>query len=190
MTGLLLAMTLLAQDTVPPGFGSLRRDDLAIRFRTAQVEIQLLPLDESVIRLLAPDTYRSFSALLKQRAADLVDAAERGAVSDPKIFMVTFLGVVPAARFSPEDLTLTSRGRLYRPVGIVPLSPRWSSYQLDAREQASALYLFDSAVELDEPLTAAYQGQANESWARAVTLLQRERARAAARARSAEPPKP
>ena len=181
---------LSAQDTVPPGYGSLRRDDVAIRFRTGQVEIQLLPLDEQVIRLLAPDTYQSLSSLLRTRAPELSDASARAGISRPTVFMVTFLGVVPAARFSPEDVTITSRSRLYRPLGIVPLSPRWSSYQLEAREQAAALYLFEEGIPLSEPLTVSYQGLANDAWARAVTLLERERARAAARARTAVEPSP
>ncbi len=188
---LLVAATLLVQDTVPPGFGSLRRDDVAIRFRTPQVEIQLLPLDEQVIRLLAPDTYQSLAALLRTRGDDVAQAAERAGLGRPMVFMVTFLGVVPAARFSPDDVTITSRGRLFRPAAIVPLSPRWSSYQLDAREQAAALYLYEDGIGLAEHLTVTYQGMQNDAWGRAVSLLERERARAAARAASAtEPPRP
>ena len=190
MTVLLLAAALLAQDTVPGGYGSLRRDDISVRFRTQQVEVQLVPLDERVIRLLAPDTYRSYTSLLKTRATDLFNAASRAAVSNPQVFMVTFLGVVPAARFAPDDLTITSRGRLYRPVGIVPLSPRWSSYQLEAREQAVALYLYEEGIGLDEPFTVTYLGVANESWARSVPLLQREAARVAARVGTSPAPTP
>lgn len=182
---LLAATVLMVQDTVPPGFGSLKRDDVAIRFRTAQVEIQLLPLDEPVIRLLAPDTYQSLSSLLRTRAADLNDAASRAGVTRPMVFMVTFFGGVPAARFAPDDLTITSRGRLFRPVGIVPLSPRWGTNQLEAREQAAALYLYEAGIGLAEHLIVSYQGMTNDSWGRAVSLLERERARAAARAGTA-----
>ena len=47
---------LSAQDTIPIGFGTLKRDDIVVRFATDQVEIQVLPLAQSVIRLLLPDT--------------------------------------------------------------------------------------------------------------------------------------
>ncbi len=189
----LLPFPLSAQgDTVPTGYGTLRRDDVSVRFRTQQVEVQLVPLHEQVIRLLAPDTYKSYHSLLQTRKRELLDAAARANVSQPQIMMVTFLGVVPAARFAPDDLTITSRGRLYRPVGIIPLSPRWSNYQLEAREQAAALYLYEEGVGLDEPFTVTYLGVANESWGRSVPLLQRERARVAARIESspASPPSP
>src|SRR5437867_11327754 len=127
-----------AQDTLPAGFGTLKRDDIVVRFATDQLEIQVLPLAEQVIRLLAPDTYRSLAQLLKTKGRAVADAAQRAGVDRPTLVMVTFFGLLPQARFSPEDVNVTSRGRLFRPVGIVPLSPRWSSYQLDAHEQAVA----------------------------------------------------
>jgi hypothetical protein len=181
---LLLAATLLTvQDTVPTGYGSLRRDDIAIRFRTPQVEIQLLPLDEQVIRLLAPDTYRSLASLLRTRKAELERASANGGVTEPAIWMVTFFGVVPQARFTPDEVNITSRGRLFRPVGIVPIAPQWQSQQLEAREQAAALYVFGDGIGLFEQLTVSYQGQSNDAWARAVPVLERERARVLARAK-------
>jgi len=69
--------TVAAQDTIPPGYGTLRRDDVVMRFSTGTVEIQVLPLDEQVIRLLAPDTYRSLSRLVQSRTDDI--AEPRGA---------------------------------------------------------------------------------------------------------------
>jgi hypothetical protein len=175
----------LAQDTLPPGYGTLRRDDITIRFRTSTVEIQVLPLDEQVIRLLAPDTYRSLVQLIHSKAGDIADAAARGGTDHPALVMVTFLGVVPGARFSPEDLNITSRGRLFRPIGIVPLSPTWSSNQLDARQQAAALYLFEPGISVREQLTVSYQGMTNDAWTNSIRLLDQERARVKARAQSA-----
>ena len=42
------SVRLAAQDTVPAGFGTLKRDDIVVRFATEQLEIQILPLDEQV----------------------------------------------------------------------------------------------------------------------------------------------
>jgi len=177
-----LLVCLMAQDTVPAGYGTLRRDDIAVRLATGTIEVQVLPLDEQVIRLLAPDTYRSLTELVRSRAADLTDAAARGSTQNPTLVMVTFLGVVPQARFNPEELTITSRGRLFRPIGIVPLSPTWSSFQLDARQQAAALYLFDPGISFAEQLTVSYQGLSSEAWSHSLRLLDQERARVRARA--------
>src|SRR2546425_2139134 len=172
---------LACQDTIPAGYGTLRRDDLAVRLATGTIAIQVLPLDAQVIRLLAPDTYRSLTALVKSRATDIADAAARGSTQNPTLVMVTFLGVVPQARFNPEELYITSRGRLFRPIGIVPLSPTWSSFQLDARQQAAAIYLFEPGISFDEQLTVSYQGLSSDAWSHAVRLLDQERARVKAR---------
>jgi len=175
------ACRLVSQDTIPARFGTLRRDDVAIRLATGTIEVQVLPLDEQVIRLLAPDTYRSLTQLAQSRAAEIGEAAARGGTENPTLVMVTFLGVVPQARFNPEDLTITSRGRLFRPIGIVPLSPTWSSFQLDARQQAAAIYLFEPGISVREQLTVSYQGLSSDAWSHSLRLLDQERARVKAR---------
>ena len=185
VSALLAAVLLVAQDTVPPGYGSLKRDDIVVRFATATVEIQCLPLDEQVIRLLATDTYQSLTQLIKSRADDITAAADRAGVDHPTLVLVTFYGLVPQARFNPEDLNISSRGRLFRPVGIVPLSPTWGSYQLDARQQAVAIYLFEDGITFRESLSISYQGLTNEAWGRALRLLDQERSRVRARAQAA-----
>jgi hypothetical protein len=179
---------LAAQDTIPPGFGSLKRDDIVVRFATGTVQIQCLPLDEQVIRLLAPDTYRSLSELIRSRRDDITAAAQRSGLDEPTLVLVTFYGLVPQARFNPEDLNISSRGRLFRPAGIVPLSPTWGSYQLDARQQAVAIYLFEDGITFRESLSISYQGQTNEAWGRALRLLDQERSRVRARAQAAPAP--
>jgi hypothetical protein len=183
-----LAAPLAAQDTVPPGFGTLKRDDIVVRFATGNLEIQCLPLDEQVIRLLATDTYKSLTQLMQSRKDDITAAAERAGVVKPTLVLVTFYGLVPQTRFNPEDLNISSRGRLFRPAGIVPLSPTWGSYQLDARQQAVAIYLFDDGITFRESLSVSYQGLTNESWGRALRLLDQERSRVRARAQAAPAP--
>lgn len=178
---------LSAQDSVPTGYGTLRRDDIVVRLTTGQVELQVLPLDQQVIRLLAPDTYQSLTSLLQSRGAGIDDAAVRAGVDQPTLVMVSFLGIVPQARFTPEDVNITSRGRLFRPVGIVPITPTWSSYQLDARQQAVAIYLFEPGIGFREQLTVSYQGLTSDAWSRAIRALERERARVLSRAQQSPP---
>jgi hypothetical protein len=179
--------SLAAQDTIPPGYGTLKRDDIVVRFATGNLEIQCLPLDQQVIRLLATDTYKSLTQLMQSRQDDINAAAERAGVVHPTLLLVTFYGLVPQARFNPEDLSISSRGRLFRPAGIVPLSPTWGSYQLDARQQAVAIYLFDDGITFRESLSVSYQGLTNESWGRALRLLDQERSRVRARAQASPP---
>ena len=174
---------LTAQDTVPAGYGSLRRDQILIRFAAQEVELHVLPLDEQVIRLLAPDTYRSLRALLDSRRGEIDRAASQAGTRGPTLVLVTFFGVVPEARFAPEHVSILSRSRLYRPLGMAPLGPGWNRLQLEASQQAVAIYLFDEGISFREPVTVTYQQVANDSWAGAIAVLDRERARVSARAR-------
>lgn len=168
-------------DTVPPGFGTLRRDDITLRFATPTLQLQILPLDERITRLLAPDTYQSLTQLIQSRQKEITDAAARAGLTNPALVLVTFYGQAPGARFTPEDVQIETRGRLYRPQAIVPLSPTWSTLQLDLRQQAVAIYLFDNGLSWTEDASASYQG-AEAAWSHSHQLLQQERARVRARA--------
>ena len=181
------SVPLAAQDSIPVGYGSLRRDDIVVRLSTGQVEMQLLPLDEQVIRLLAPDTYQSLRSLLQSRQSDLADAAQRAGIDPPVLIMVSFFGLVPQARFTPEEITVTSRGRQFRPAGIVPISANWSSYLLEARQQAVAIYLFEPGIGFREQLTVSYAGRSSDAWTRALQVLDRERTRVRSRALQTPP---
>lgn len=171
-------------DTVPPGFGSLRRDDIVLRFATDQLQLQILPLDERVIRLLAPDTYRSLVQLIQSRQRDITDAASRAGLTSWTLVMATFYGQVQGARFTPEDVQIETRGQSFRPQAIVPLSPTWNTLQLDQRQQAVGIYLYDGGISWFEDLSASYQTSPPVPWSRSLQLLQRERARVQARAQT------
>jgi hypothetical protein len=168
---------LSAQDSLPAGYGTLRRDDIAVRITTDQVDIQVLPLPEGIIRLLLPDTYRSLSDLIRNRRASIDSLATQTGTPHPTLVLVTFVGLVPQARFNPEDVNIASAGQLFRPVGMVPVSPGWGSYQLDARAQATAIYLFDEGISFREDLIVSYQTRSSNAWSRSVRVLDQERAR-------------
>ena len=48
---------------IPAGFGKLRQESIAIELRPSDVIVRMTPLDESVIRTLAPDSYRALREL-------------------------------------------------------------------------------------------------------------------------------
>src|SRR4051812_33679388 len=52
---------------IPSGYGSLRQDEVAIRVQTTSLVVRAIPLDESVIRTLSPDSYRALHDLLASR---------------------------------------------------------------------------------------------------------------------------
>ena len=178
------AVAAAAQDTLPIGFGTLRRDDIVLGFATDQLELQILPLNQQVIRLLAPDTYRSLAQLIRSKDSLITDAARRAGLTATTLVLVTFFGKASGARFVPEDVTITSRGRQFRPLGFVPLSPTWNTQQLDLRQQAVAIYLYEDGIGWYEDLTVGYQSFSNAGWGHSMRLLQQERSRVLARAQS------
>jgi hypothetical protein len=69
----------------------------------------------------------------------------------------------------------------------VPLTPRFSSQQLNVREQVSAIYIFEERLPVTDDFTFSYQGRVSEDWQNKQRLLDRERGRVAARSRVSRP---
>ena len=75
------------------------------------------------------------------------------------------------------------RSREFRPLGIVPFSGRFTSQQLDVREQVSGIYLFEEDLPVEDSFSILYTGQRSDDWQAKQRTLDRERARVALRAR-------
>lgn len=200
MRGVVLAIALAAvlplellvgqQDTTdypPAGFGTLRQEAISIGFRTNEFEIQVVPLDERIIRLVAPDTYRSLHRLKSTKSADLDAVATRYGLRTPNVFLVRFFALQPSVRFEPEFLTITSQNRLFRALEIIPLSPLWSGRQLNQRETATAIYVFEDGIRILDPMTLAYSFASTDRWGVIVRTLETERAAVIARAAGRRP---
>jgi hypothetical protein len=174
------------EDIPPAGFGTLKLDDIALLFSTSDVRVRVLPLDERVIRLLAPDSYESLSGLKRLKAADIDSAGRAFGITDPTLFLVSFFGLKERAPFTPEELTVQSRGRFFRPVAFVPMSPRWGERQVALRESAVAVALYEPGIALfDDQLLVSYGSVTTGAWAQVARLLDRERAAVLSRAAAA-----
>jgi hypothetical protein len=171
----------------PPGFGSLKQSDLALRVRSDELEVRLVPLDERVTRLLARDAYQSLQGLVHSRRASIDSVARLSGISAPGLALVSFFGGREGTRFDPSTLNLEIRNQLFRPRGIVPFTPRFTSQQLNLREQVTAIYIFDELLPVTDDFTFSYQGRVSEDWQNKQQVLDRERARVAARSRLARP---
>ncbi|MBI4541928.1 MAG: hypothetical protein HY705_02745, partial [Gemmatimonadetes bacterium] len=186
--GLLLAAALgvpaAAQtyDLPPAGFGTLRQDQVAVRIAAPDLQVRVLPLDERVIRLLAADTYRSLRQLVQSRAGDMAAAARAAGHDSVVAFVVTYFAIQPQVRFNADQLYISSQSAFFRPIGIVPLTPRWSEYQLDQRQQASAIYLFEPGIAVLRPFTVSYGERSSDAWTGSLRTLHGEHARVLARA--------
>lgn len=161
---------------LPAGYGTLRQDDVAIRLQLPDVLVRLIPLDERIIRTLSPDSYRALRDLAESRRAQIVRASALRGQQRSRVWYASFFGLAPDARFSPLELTVSSNGRDFRPIDLIPLSTNFGEQRLQPRETQSALYLFDDAVESDQPLTVTLGASSSDSWAATLRVIERERA--------------
>lgn len=172
----------LSPNAIPPGFGKLRQDDIALKFQLPGVQVKAIPLDESVIRVLSPDSYRALRDLLESRRVEVGRVAQRYQLRDRHVWYLSFYGLEPEARFTPQDVFVTSVGRDFRPLEILPLSSGFGQQSLAQREVQSALYIFEDGINLEQPLTVTVESRPNLNWSGTLRLIERERAMIRSRA--------
>ncbi|MBC7789429.1 MAG: hypothetical protein H7Z74_05765 [Anaerolineae bacterium] len=167
---------------VPPGYGALRQDEIAIRFTFPAMQVRVLPLDESVIRLLAPDSYRALRDLHEGQKDAIAVMAQRHNLRRPSLWYISYFGLEPEARFSPMEVLITAGGRDFRPLELIPLTSGFGEQRLRQRETHSAIFVFDGAIDVSQPLTVTVEGEQNGSWGSTLRNIERERSRARSRA--------
>lgn len=187
------ATPVVSEDTaglafLPPGYGTLRQDEIAIRMQPPGIAVRAIPLDEALIRLLTPDSYRTLRDLRMSVAATLTTVSRRLGGRAVESWLVSFYGVEPDVRFTPMDLIITSAGRDFRPLELVPLSAGFGEQRLRQRETQSAIYVFDADVKVDQPLTVTFMTDRSEIWEQLLPRIERERALVRARASRATQP--
>ena len=165
---------------VPSGYGTLFQDQFSLVLQRRGLLIKVTPLDETVIRLAAPDTYTRLHGLAESNRNALESSAR---VSDPSLFLVSFFSRQPNLTYEPEDLHILNRGLRYRPRGIRAVTPGWGEQRLGQEESQLAVYAFVGAIDLEIDLAIEYQGEQNTGWGAILSTLRAERARVRGRAR-------
>ena len=161
---------------IPAGFGKLRQESIAIELRPSDVIVRMTPLDESVIRTLAPDSYRALRELAESRRPTIARLASQHGLLRGNLWYVSFYGLAADAKFSPLELTITSGGHEFRPVEVIPLQAGFGEQRLQARETQTALYLFEDALDVNQPLVVSLGTERNTSWTTRLSAIEQERA--------------
>ena len=162
-------------DLPPAGYGTIRSDQLSIRLALDDIELRFLPLDERVLRLISKDGYDAITGLIASRRAAIDSAAAGAALATPGLALVTFFALRADARFDPENVSLLYRNQFWRPVAIVPVTANFTGRQLPVRQQASAIFLFDSPLPVYEQFDVAYGTVQSGAWQEALRRIDRER---------------
>ena len=160
----------------PPGYGTLRQDEISLSLTSGALRILVTPLEESATRVTAPDTYRRLSSMSNahRNAPGIGESAP--------LFLVSFFSEQPDERFVPEEVQLVSRGIRLRPSAIIAVTPSWGERRLRQRVTEMAVYAFSSTVDLESDLTLVYGLDQTSAWSVILRRIQAERARARARA--------
>ena len=177
----------LARDSsaqlVPPGFGSLRQDDIALRVAQFGLQVRALPLDETVIRVLSPDSYHALRDLVTSQGERLRALQRRTALPRLSVWYVSFFALQQGeTRFSPMEFNISNVGRDFQPLDVIPLSPGFGSQRLRQREVQHALYVFDGQIDVNQPLAIVYETARNDEWSILLQRIERERALVRSRA--------
>lgn len=170
---------------VPPGFGTLRQDDIALRVAQFGLQVRAIPLDETVIRVLSPDSYRALRDLVASQRDRLAQLQRRTALPRLSLWYVSFFALEQGeTRFSPMEFNISNVGRDFQPLDVIPLSPGFGSQRLRQREVQHALYVFDGQVDVNQPLAIVYETARNDEWSILLHRIERERALVRSRAAS------
>lgn len=168
----------------PTGLGSLTQEQISLTLANSQLTVRFEPLNERLLRLLAPDAYRALEGLIAKNQATIDSAGRDNGASQPGLMLLTVYGNAPDARFDPTLVGVTVNTRRIDPIAILPLDANFSRQQLAIRSVGMGLFVFSEELPVYSPLVFTYGSAAAEGWARLIPTFDRELARVSARARS------
>ena len=165
-------------DPIPVGLGSLHQDAISLSLRDGDLLIKVTPLDESVTRLAAPDTYERLRAAADSR---MDQARAEVYTGEPELMLISFFSYSPDVEYRPEDILVVQHGRQLRPVALLPVTSGFGRSRLQQREIQNAVYVFDVQIDYSQPMVVRYGHMDTNDWINIVPVLDRERARVRAR---------
>ncbi len=162
---------------VPAGFGSLRQDDISVRVSLqGGLLVRAVPLDESFIRLLSPDSYRAMREIINTKSTELDRLKQRGGMSNFSLWFISFFAQEQGeTRFSPLEIVISNVGRDFRPIDMFALTPGFGEQRLRQRETQSALFVFDGQLDVNQPLTMIVETAESREWQTVLRRVERER---------------
>ena len=166
-----------ANALVPPGYGTLTQAQFTLELESGDLQIQITPLAESVIRLAAPDTYQRLTSISASARSSLRSRARE----ESPLFLVSMFSRAPEITYEPENLHIVNGGLRFRPIAIQAITPGWGGQRLRQQETQLAVYAFDPGIELEITLIVEYEGASDTSWQTILNRLEAERARVRAR---------
>ena len=162
--------------SLPAGLGTLRQDDISVRVQFNALQVRALPLDETVLRTLSPDSYRALRELRESKRVPVDALLKRTGLPGASLWYVQFFNAEQGeARFSPLEVVINSAGRDFRALEVFALTSGFGEQRLLQREVQAGLYVFDPAVDVNQPLTITFETQRSDAWGTLIKRVDRER---------------
>jgi hypothetical protein len=141
------------------------------------LQVRAIPLDETVIRVLSPDSYRALHELAGSQGGRTAEVQRRNGLSRISTWYLSFYGLeVGESRFSPMEVIISNVGQDFRPLDVIPISAGFGTQRVRQKEVQHALYLFDGQLDINQPLTLAYEAARSNEWSGVLERIERERA--------------
>jgi hypothetical protein len=173
---------------IPAGYGTLRQDDISVLVQNLGLQVKVLPLEEGVIRTLSPDSYRSLHGARESKARQLDSVRARLGLPSVQAWSVTFFNAEQGeARFDAGDILIRSGGRDFRPLQYFPLKAGFGDGRLAQHTQQGAVYAFDPAIDLTQPITITVGTQTSSAWSDILQKVDVERSLVWSRSGAAKP---
>jgi len=162
--------------SLPAGFGTLRQDDISVRVQFNALQVRALPLDETVLRTLSPDSYRALRELRESKRTLIDDVLKRTGLPGASLWYVQFFNAEQGeARFSPLEVVINSAGQDFRALEVFALTSGFGEQRLLQREVQAGLYVFDPSVDVNQPLTITFETRRSDAWGTLLKRVDRER---------------
>lgn len=162
---------------LPPGFGTLKQDAFTIPMAYEGLAIKVTPLREWVIRMAAPDTYRRLSGYKTSLRTEIEDIARRrGGSGWPQLMLVSLFTRTPEQVYEPMELEVVNSNIVFRPLGIIPITPNFAKGRILQNQTELGIYLFPAEIDLNLPTEVRYREARGTAWESIRQRLDRERA--------------
>ena len=162
---------------IPPGYGTLKQDDFTIPTAFEGLAIKVTPLREWVIRLAAPDTYRRLSGYKTSLRPEIEAIMQRrNASAWPQLMLVSLFTRTPEQVYEPMELQIVNSNVVFRPLGIIPITPNFAKGRIMQNQTELGIYLFPAEIDLNLPTEIRYKEARSFAWESIRQNLDQERA--------------
>jgi hypothetical protein len=127
--------------------------------------------------MAAPDTYRRLSGYKTSLRSEIDAIAQRrGGNTWPQLMLVSLFTRTPEQVFEPMELQVVNSNVVFRPLGIIPITPNFAKGRILQNRTELGIYVFPGEIDLNLPTIIRYKEARGVAWEGIRQRLNQERA--------------